>query len=195
MRLVEVNLEQPIANDRDMKSALHNAVIKGNSFMVQNLIANGTDVNCVSASGVTPLHEACHYGHTDIVRLLLHAEAEIETQDNEGWTALHYAAKYKQHQCIKLLLKEGAKVDTQTKKGWTALHLAVKYAYDNVVCAEVLLINYANTTITNDQMRTPCYWIDHGGLNHKSKKFLKRNKLRKIFSNLPRNKAKRRSFF
>merc|ERR1711976_370804 len=54
-------------NDRG-ETALHRATIRGDHAKVQELLAQGADVNCKDFAGWTALHEACNHGYLDVVK-------------------------------------------------------------------------------------------------------------------------------
>ncbi len=74
----------PIRKDEEGKTALHNAVLKGDREMMHLLINNGADLNVTDKSGYTPLHYAAFNDQKDTVKLLLDNKCDptLKTLDN-----------------------------------------------------------------------------------------------------------------
>ena len=51
---------------------------EGDTFIVETVIANGCDVNCVDADGLTPLMVAAREGHEEVVKKLILAGAKVD---------------------------------------------------------------------------------------------------------------------
>ena len=79
---------------KEKDTALLNACknIEENLGEVQQLIADGANINAVTPSGRMPIMLATAYGHTNIVRFLLENGANINAKDtNKGWTVLMFS--------------------------------------------------------------------------------------------------------
>ena len=63
----------------------------GNIGRIEELLANGADVNQSDKRGMTPLHWAARYGHEVVVLRLIGAGADINQQDHEHWMPWHLA--------------------------------------------------------------------------------------------------------
>ncbi|KAK1953533.1 ankyrin [Colletotrichum sublineola] len=76
-------------------TALHCAIKKGRSGMVQFLLDKGFDVNARDHQGRQPLHLASQRGDKDILEILLKYtnRNHINNGDDEDWTPLHFASK------------------------------------------------------------------------------------------------------
>jgi ankyrin repeat protein len=62
---------------------------------VQQLIADGANINAVTGAGRTPLMSATAYGHINIVKFLLENGANINTKDTgKGATALMFSTQF-----------------------------------------------------------------------------------------------------
>jgi hypothetical protein len=107
--------------------------IKENLGEVQQLIADGANINAVTGAGRTPLMSATAYGHINIVRFLLENGADINIKDtHNGWTALMFSTglENEEFEIAKLLIENGADVnETSTKHGATALMMACNKCY------------------------------------------------------------------
>jgi hypothetical protein len=69
---------------------LHHAVMQGNKYVVELLLAHGAEVNArFATTGTMPLHEAAN--DKDLVELLLAHGAEVNAKDAYGVMPLHFA--------------------------------------------------------------------------------------------------------
>ena len=116
------------------------ACMNGSVEVVQQLIANGVDVNEPRFSTqCTPLHLASISGKRRVVKLLLRNGANVDAEDTDGRTALHYSVVRANVGTTKDLLKFKANVNAQATDLKTPLALA---AYKG--CSEIvrMLIEY-----------------------------------------------------
>jgi ankyrin repeat protein len=116
-------------NDRGY-TALHDAVVRGDSQRIAALASRGADVNAQIRSdepfssewGATPLHLAARDGRPEIVETLIKAGAKVEAVDDRGATPMHWAAA---HPGIAVALaSHGANVNAADRAGRTPLHWA-----------------------------------------------------------------------
>jgi ankyrin repeat protein len=91
----------------------------GNITKVQELIAQGVDLNVQDEYGYTALIWAASYSNPDIAKVLLDAGADDEITDVDKHNALYWANYYGHPEIIELLNKnlDGKKVLTKKKKG------------------------------------------------------------------------------
>ena len=91
----------------------------GNITKVQELIAQGVDLNVQDEYGYTALIWASCYNKPDMVKLLLKAGADDEITDVDKHNALYWVNYYGHPKIIELLNKnlDGKKVLTKKKKG------------------------------------------------------------------------------
>lgn len=75
----------------DGMTALHWAVDRGHTKVVELLISNSFGVNVQDEQGLTPLHYAATVGHSQIITLLLSHKADPLIKDFEGSTAVDEA--------------------------------------------------------------------------------------------------------
>jgi ankyrin repeat protein len=101
------------------------AAEKGKLQLLNELIAQGQDVNVSKRDGWIPLMAAVKNGRYEVVQRLLDKGADTNACKRDGWTPLMEATKKGQLDVSKLLLARGADVNAQTKNGWTALLSAV----------------------------------------------------------------------
>jgi ankyrin repeat protein len=88
---------------------LHLASSRGHAAAVARLVAAGSKVGPVTATGVQPLHLAAQAGNVDAVKSLLDGGADINAKDKtHGRTPLIFAASQDRVDALKLLLTRGA---------------------------------------------------------------------------------------
>ena len=97
---------------------------EGTVLLVETLIAEGCNVNCVDSTRCAPLMKAACKGHEKIVEKLILAGADLTVQGRFGFTALHYAAIHNHIQCGILLAEAGASVMVKSHLSQTPLHIA-----------------------------------------------------------------------
>ena len=139
-----------IGNDLG-ETPLHKAAQRGYYKAVRTLLLFGSNINCRTKKGLTPLHCACGsriFGDDDnnnnydqnndgismklkptssrevVSRLLQHGGADIHAVDRGGRTPLHYAAKRGRDDLVRLLINKGADIHVQDNYGYTPLQLA-----------------------------------------------------------------------
>jgi ankyrin repeat protein/Tfp pilus assembly protein PilF len=109
-------LEKPDLANADIRAAmknqkfgkLHKACRAGDLAEVQQLLAQGQDVNEAGPLEMTPLHLACLGDHLQVLRLLLHQGANPNARDATGQTPLHHACRYGSMGAVVLLLANRA---------------------------------------------------------------------------------------
>lgn len=103
---------------------LHCAVVFGDTADIQQLIADGHDINELPENGFTPLGSGALYGRVEAVKVLLKAGAVVNQANERGVTALHLATAKGHHFVVVALIKAGADVSLKTNKGETAADIA-----------------------------------------------------------------------
>ena len=129
------------------RQALMSAVQSGDLAQVQQLIADGVDVNEKSPvlangnDGQTPLLVACFLGHAAIVRALLAAGANPRINDYLlGATPAHKAAYAGRAEALAVLREHHQHVEINAQgpfNGYTALHDAVWHGHGDAVAVLV----------------------------------------------------------
>ncbi len=106
-------------------SALAEAVLNGQFYVVRMLLAEGADPDSLDSRGYPPVLVAARLNHWEILELLLRSEASgIDVRDEKGRTALHYAAESGNAPGVRLLLDAGADPDLKDQSGQTPRSLA-----------------------------------------------------------------------
>lgn len=108
------------------ESPVADAVMRGDSSRVRQLIKQGLDVNAAQPDGMTALHWAAQRGDAGGAQMLIYAGARVDAVTRNGnYTPLHLAARNGRSAAVKALLAAGADVNTTTTTGAvTALHFA-----------------------------------------------------------------------
>eukprot|EP01090_Pellita_catalonica_P003386 TRINITY_DN1304_c0_g1_i3.p1 TRINITY_DN1304_c0_g1~~TRINITY_DN1304_c0_g1_i3.p1 ORF type:complete len:1074 (-),score=264.73 TRINITY_DN1304_c0_g1_i3:330-3551(-) len=90
--------------DENEREAIHAAAVKGNTKVIETLLALGVDVDSEDKFGCTPLHEAVFNDRFDTVKYLLSQGASPLRKDVDGSTALHKSAFRGDSTIMKILL-------------------------------------------------------------------------------------------
>ena len=141
---------------KEKDTALLNACknIEENLGEIQQLIADGANINAVSGAGRTPLMSATAYGHINIVRFLLDNGADINIKDTyNGWTALMFSAGFEneEFEIAQMLIENGADVnEISTKHGATALMIACNQCHFKIAKLLIETPNINLSIISND---------------------------------------------
>jgi len=124
----------------------------GSLSTIQNLFAQGADVN-VTTPGFTPyLIVAVERGDINIVKELIDHGAHINASDSADKTALMYATEKENLAVVKYLCEKGADVDIAGPHNETALFYAIKA--ENLDIIQYLIEQGADLTTINDSNKT-----------------------------------------
>jgi uncharacterized protein len=115
------------------KSAVADAVEKGDSGALRALLLVKTDVNAAQVDGTTALHWAVYKNDSAVVDQLLKAGANVGTKNREGITPLYMSAIYGNPAIVGALLKAGANAKDPGPNGETMLMLAARNGNPAVV--------------------------------------------------------------
>ncbi|XP_069813214.1 transient receptor potential channel pyrexia-like isoform X2 [Dendropsophus ebraccatus] len=119
---------------------------------IDNLLAEGSNINDVDRHGQTVMHEVSKSWHTEVAHFLIKKHADIKRPDQYGVTPLHVAAAMDYPDMIKLLLKHGANINALTSGKQTPLHYAAKY--DAVNSIKTLIKYDVDTNARDHKERT-----------------------------------------
>ena len=108
------------------ESPVADAVMRGDSSRVRQLIKQGLDVNAAQPDGMTALHWAAQRGDAGGAQMLMYAGARVDAVTRNGnYTPLHLAARHGRSAAVRALLAAGADVNAVTTTGAvSALHFA-----------------------------------------------------------------------
>jgi ankyrin repeat protein len=108
------------------RSAIADAVMKGDLAALRALLQQKVDVNVPQADGATALHWAVYRDDLDAADLLIGAGANVKAANREGVTPLALASLYGDPAMIDTLLKAGADATQRGPTGETMLMLAAR---------------------------------------------------------------------
>ncbi len=143
------------------QGALHVALRKRDSSMVQLLLSLGSNPNQHSKLGLAPLHIACETGDREALGILLQAGVNPNTEENQSVpnleqhfrTGLTISASNGDLVCLSKLLDAGADVNVTDSLGNSALHKAALFGHTD--CVKTLLLHEADPNIQNTSGATP----------------------------------------
>jgi uncharacterized protein len=101
--------------------------------LVEELLAQGADVNTRNGDGNHALWLACFAGDESVVRTLLAAGANVNSRNDSGTTCLMYAASAGKAHLLPILLAAGADPAIRNDDDFSALDLAA-----SVACLRIL---------------------------------------------------------
>uniref|UniRef100_A0A8D2M5U7 Uncharacterized protein n=1 Tax=Zonotrichia albicollis TaxID=44394 RepID=A0A8D2M5U7_ZONAL len=161
---LNTNKADPNAQDKEKKTPLHAAALRGHLSIVELLLAKKGRAGAKDMDGCTPLHYATMKGNTDILKLLLASGKNKNINDRNVWrkTALHIAAEYGHGELINVLLSHGAAINASDSSRDTALHCACRAGHLSAVSA---LLSWArgekaNVLAVNSLRKTPLQVAD-----------------------------------
>lgn len=114
------------APDKAGNTALHLAVGKGDTAMVDLLLAQKASVNVRNAAEQTPLYRAISQNHVPIIKSILAQKPEANGRDALGHTLLQFAAQKGNKEVMAWLLSNKADVNAKNNFGKTAVVLAIQ---------------------------------------------------------------------
>lgn len=117
-------IDLAISNNADCKAIFFAAACKGNSLILEALLAKGADPNFENERGQTALHVAAANGSINIIDLLSNYDADPNWEDHIGDSPLHTAVKSMQEKIALKLISIGADVDQKNNNGKTPRSIA-----------------------------------------------------------------------
>lgn len=138
---------------------IHEAVEKGETEKVAQLLRGGAQLEAKDKEGFTPLSTAAYKGRGEIAKLLISKGAAVDAVDNVGGTPLLWAINGKHSALAQLLIRKGANVNRKMSAkpgGDSPLHLAAATNQTNLVT--FLLKNGADVNSRNTNGFTPLHW-------------------------------------
>ncbi len=119
---------------------------------VEQLVAEGEDVNGKDPMGRSPLHFAGG-ARADTIRALIAAGADVSAPDSLDRKPIHFVTAAGSPENVVVLLKAGADPNARTANNWTPLHGVAKWGRPEII--RVLLEAGADPGATNDMGETP----------------------------------------
>ena len=156
--------------DNNFQSTVLHRATRGKCLeILRYLFSVGFDVNCVDATGSTPLHY-CEWDNMEAARILLENNADPNTLDGIGNTLYHrifLGYKYREKpnsllDFLRLLHKFNANPNIQNIWGETALHVCFRNIEDilnQLELADFMLTQGADPNIKDIFERTPIYYL------------------------------------
>lgn len=114
------------------ETALMMASLRGQTSMVERLLARGAQVN---RPGWSPLHYAAIGTDDHILRLLLKQGATIDARSPNGTTPLMMAAQYGPWSCVDALLSAGADIALTNDLGLSVIDFAIRGGRDGMAAS------------------------------------------------------------
>lgn len=122
------------------------AAHKGDTSIIELLIAKGALVDAINISGSTALIQAAHFGHVNAVLLLLRCGGDADRANAKGTTALMRAAQEGHEDIAQVLIQAKANVNRKNHEGMNALMLASQRGHAGVVLELI-----KNGAVTDEQ--------------------------------------------
>ncbi|KAI5849160.1 ankyrin repeat-containing domain protein [Tricharina praecox] len=146
--------------DRDGRTPLHLAVLKGHKELVKMFLEWGADPNAKDSSQGTAIHFAAHYDRHEMIGLLVDKGALLKHHANlsasdDKWSALAFACSFGHVEAVKFLLEQGIEVDSRDLMRDTPLHNAASGGHDSVI--RLLLEKGAEIQAGNNGLETPLH--------------------------------------
>jgi len=106
---------------------LHQAVAAGDNRRIEQLIADGADLEAKEYThGETALHVAAEHGRDEVAEVLLEGGADVDNRRSfDGQTTLHPVAFEGYRSLAELLVFHNADVNARDAEAHTPLHFAV----------------------------------------------------------------------
>jgi ankyrin repeat protein/mono/diheme cytochrome c family protein len=127
-------------------NALFEAIRRGDSASVDELLKNGADLQARNDIGDTPLMTAALYAGTDVLELLIKAGADVNATNQVGATVLLRAATSEDK--VRLLVAKGADIKARSRMGNSPIILAARKP-GNSSTVRFLLDHGADPNATN----------------------------------------------
>lgn len=144
--------KQNIDKEEELRLAAQGENVK----KVNELIAQGVDINAGDIHGVTALMWASGNDRSENVKILLEAGAKVNEKSKDGNTALIWSAVSGYTKVMELLLKAGARINEKNNDGFTALMRASRNGYIEAV--NLLLAANANVNEKDDDGVSALMW-------------------------------------
>lgn len=119
----------------DAYSQLQLAASRGETNLIEEILAQGADINELNKHGKTALMLAAGNGRVEVAKLLLKHNATIDAQEIDGMTALMMAASDGKTEAVQLLIEHGADVNVFNNYGATAMTNAAFFNHSESVKA------------------------------------------------------------
>ena len=136
-----------VAADKELDKQLRLAAMIDDDQHLEQLLAQGADVNSANKFGKTALMFAVENGNLLTVSILLARGADVNIKTVASCTALTFAAENGEIEITSVLLERGADLSVRTRAGWNSLMVASRYGQTEIV--KQLLFKNANPDETD----------------------------------------------
>ncbi|MEM3364707.1 MAG: ankyrin repeat domain-containing protein [Candidatus Micrarchaeia archaeon] len=140
------------STDEHGSPAIITAIMHNHNHIVDYLIDNNADVNCVYR-GETPLIVAVRVMNAEIIDMLLKRNVDVNFRDAHGFIALSYAITFGSESIIRRLVDNGSDINSSSNIGMTPLALALSAR--KVSIAKYLISKGADVLKADNQGITP----------------------------------------
>ncbi|XP_061418323.1 transient receptor potential channel pyrexia-like isoform X3 [Lethenteron reissneri] len=131
-------------------------ISEGNFDLLNALLEQGANINCVDEYGQTPLHKVARRQQLDVAKFLIEKGADVNLGDKFGRTALHIAAIVDCPCLVELLIDSGVDTEVQTEgEQQTAVHYAARYGC--IITLATLQHRGADLSARDFKRRTPLF--------------------------------------
>ncbi|XP_023717980.1 ankyrin repeat and death domain-containing protein 1A isoform X3 [Cryptotermes secundus] len=139
------------------RAPIHWASSRGNTDIMEMLIASKCDIEAKDKYGMRPILMAAWHGHKDAVQMLINCGANVVAVNKKHYTILMCAARNNRSEVVDFLLDtlEDIRVDTVDLEQQTALYHAALGGHAGIV--RRLVEAGAKTDARNKQGRTPLH--------------------------------------
>jgi ankyrin repeat protein len=148
------------AQERESEHLLFQAIRRGDSTLLMDLLRRGTPPDVRGDDETTPLMYAALHGSAEMVELLLKHGADPRATNAHGVTALLWGARDAEK--VRLLIERGADPNAGSDLGNTPL-MAAAGSPNGAAAAECLLAHGADVTLHNKGGRTALRGAVKGG--------------------------------
>ena len=127
------DLERAVADGEDLEApspsggytALHTAVVRGDTKLIERLLALGADPNRHVDNGMFTLGIAIVHGAPpELFAALERAGVDMTAANDDGFNALHAACEVGNAWAVRWLVERGHPLEPRTKRGHTPLQIA-----------------------------------------------------------------------
>jgi ankyrin repeat protein len=145
-----------------LNKKLRNVCGVGKLLEIENLLAEGADINAKDSEGSSPLVYAIGSRRAEAVRLLIAKGADVQIARKSGKTPLMFACIEGKEDIVAPLLQAGADVNARDNTNWTALYYASLYGAGESIVS-MLVKKGADINARNDDGETALHSAAYRG--------------------------------
>ncbi len=149
-----------ISQERESEHVLFQAIRRGNSLLLKDILRRGTPPDVRAGDGTTALMVAALHGSAEMVELLLKHGADPHAVNKRGATALLWGARDADK--VRLLIRRGADPNARSDLGNTPLMVAAG-SPGGASAVQQLTAHGADITRSNKRGRTALRFAVDGG--------------------------------